>query len=74
MDIKEFLLLNHAYNASAGRARIKSDLQLNAVLKDRRVYRSLVEKGWLDNASGEITEANLKNASELKIQSSRKQA
>ena len=59
MDIKEFLLLNHAYNASAGRARIKSDLQLNAVLKDRRVYRGLVEKGWLDSASGEITEAGL---------------
>ena len=59
MKKTEFYILNNLYNASIGRAKVSSDLNLNRALKDTSAYNSLVEQGFIDMHSGEITQNGL---------------
>lgn len=59
MKKTEFYILNNLYNASIGRAKVSSDLNLNRALKDTSAYNSLVEQGFIDIHSGEITQNGL---------------
>lgn len=59
MKKTEFYILNNLYNASIGRAKVSSDLNLNRALKDTSAYYSLVEQGLIDMHSGEITQKGL---------------
>lgn len=66
MNRTEFDLLNQAYNASRGRARITKDLNLNTSLEDNHAYSHLQEEGFLA-ADGSLTQMGLKALQPYKV-------
>lgn len=67
MNQNEFYILNNLYNASVGRAQVTSDLTLSRAVKDQSAYRGLVERGWIDASTGEITDRGLQSLEPYRV-------
>lgn len=66
MNRVEFNLLNQAYNALIGRARITKDINLNIAVKDRKTYKQLQKKGLLAT-NGALTQVGLEALQPFKV-------
>ncbi|WP_432647510.1 phosphotransferase [Mitsuokella sp.] len=66
MNRVEFDLLNQAYNASIGRAKITKDINMNLAVKDREAYRQLQQDGLLAT-DGALTQLGLKALQSYKV-------
>ncbi|MBR1757318.1 MAG: NTP transferase domain-containing protein [Lachnospiraceae bacterium] len=56
MTQEEFVLLNHLYNASKGRANVSTDVFLNQTKTNGAVFKKLKKLGYIDQKSGALTE------------------
>ena len=66
MNRVEFNLLNQAYNASIGRARITKNINMNIDVKDRKTYKQLKKDGFLTE-DGALTQAGLRTLQPYKV-------
>lgn len=66
MNRVEFDLLNQAYNASIGRARITKDINLNIAVKDHKTYKQLQREGLLAS-DGALTQVGFKALQPFKV-------
>ncbi len=69
MTKEEFYILNNLFEASIGRAQNSTDLFLSYALQAKASYVFLVEKGFINNKTGEITQAGLEALGSYRVDS-----
>ena len=69
MTREEFCILNNLFEASKGRAQSKADIFLSHALHEKDSRASLVEKGFIDPISGELTPAGERALEPYRVES-----